>query len=82
MCQLANYQPGGNDPSIIIETVKATRNYLNAELAKYESWEDASEGLINLLDLANQSTFQNIKTKGVGKNTIQKFLGENWSFVN
>lgn len=65
-------------PSIVLETVKVTRDFLNAELAKYESWEDAPQGLINLLNLGDGGAFENIKTKGVGQTTILKFLGKNW----
>jgi len=63
---------------VTLETVKAARDFLNAELAKYESWEEAPRGLINSLDLNNRSAFENIKTKGVGQTTILKFLGKQW----
>ena len=64
--------------AILIETVQAVREFLNAELAKYEKWEDAPQGLINSLDLENKSSFENIKTKGAGQTTILKFLGKGW----
>jgi len=37
---------------------------------------DLQQGLINILDLNDKrSSFENIKTKGVGQTTILKFLG-------
>lgn len=65
--------------AILIETVQAVKNYLDAELAKYESWEEAKKShLMNLLDGSRQEDFERLKTKGVGQTTILKFLGKGW----
>ena len=61
----------------MLETVKAVRDYLDAELAKYDRLSDAPVSLMNLLS-SNEHTFQDIKAKGVGQTTILKFLGRNW----
>jgi len=39
-----------SSPAVVLETVKATRDFLNAELAKHETWEELFR-LINLLTL-------------------------------
>ena len=60
----------------------AARYFLNTELAKYESWEELSRCLINLLDSKRDqdkaTQFGLLKLKGVGLTTILKFLGKNW----
>jgi len=69
-------------PGVINETVKVARDFLNAELAKYKSWEDARLTLINLLGLNEtkypEREFQKLKAQGVGQTTILKFLGKGW----
>ena len=73
-----------------IHAVEETQKYLDAELAKYETWDELEKkGLINLLDLflgiIDKKTgkemnpkmiFGQNKTKGVGQTTILKFLGD------
>ena len=49
------------------------RNYINGELAKYESWDHVDE-FINMMFESN-SQFQNCKKNGVGRTIILKFLG-------
>lgn len=49
---------------------------MNGELAKYESWDEASRGLMISLDLNSRSAFENVKSKGVGQTTILKFLAQ------
>jgi len=69
-------------PGVILETVRATRDFLTSELAKYDSLKDIKKSgivnLIDLFDLPNEQSFQTLKTKGVGQTTILKFLGGNW----
>lgn len=50
------------------------RDYLNAELAKYDTWEEAKKShLINLLGVENdERTYQSIKSRGVGQTTMKK----------
>jgi len=57
----------------MLETVRTTRDFLNAELAKYESWEDLNESIKILFD--TKHSFIQTKTHGVGQTTILKFLG-------
>ncbi len=44
-------------PGVVLETVRVTRDYLNAELRKYETWEDAKKVnmFINLFLLSSIS---------------------------
>ena len=65
-------------PSIVLQTVEIARDFLNAELRKYESWEECPRSLINLLSLDGRHTFEDLKSKGVGQTTLLKFLGRNW----
>ena len=51
-------------------------------MSKYERWEEAPRGLIDSLDLSNRSSFENIKSKGVGQTTILKFLEEHPEEIN
>jgi hypothetical protein len=50
-------------------------NFLNAELAKYETWEQANK-FIRVL-FKSPEGFTKIKKDGVGQTTILKFLGKN-----
>lgn len=68
----------GTSPAIINETVLAVKEFLDAELVKYENWEDVSSSLIKLLSLDGRHKFEDIKAKGVGQTTILKFLGKPW----
>jgi hypothetical protein len=60
--------------------VRVTRDFLNAELRKYATWEDACKSdLINSLSQNWTSReFTKRKQEGVGQTTIMKFLGTNW----
>lgn len=64
------------NPQVIIETVKVTRDFLNAELAKYESWERVNSSIKSLF--TSPESFTKTKDTGVGQTTILKFLGKNW----
>jgi hypothetical protein len=69
-------------PSVINETVLAARDFLNRELAKYETWgicQRAKSYLTNLLDRnLSEGKFSDMRQHGVGQSTILKFLGGNW----
>ena len=73
-----NREQYDDNQTILIETVQTVRDYLNTELCRYKKISEIPQGLINSLDLDNKSTFENIKTKGVGQTTILKFLGKGW----
>lgn len=72
----------------IKESVRVAKKYLDEELAKYESWEELSLPLINLLKVDKhgnelpirdaKKAFAEAKRRGVGQTTILKFLGGNW----
>jgi len=63
---------------MVMETVKAAKSFIEAELGKYGTWEEfrsyAGVGPISSL-IPNGQTFSNVKGKGVGIETIQSFLG-------
>jgi len=75
-----NLEGWGSSPQVAIETVSVVKEYLDGELAKYESVKDLPSNLMNLLDSkTNEQAFSAIKTKGVGQTTILKFLGKPWT---
>jgi hypothetical protein len=54
------------------------KKFLDAELAKCESWNKARiNKSINTL-FGNAGNFERAKQQGVGQTTILKFLGHNW----
>ena len=70
-------------PSIVYETIRATRDFLDAELAKYENWEEAKKVTIFSNLFGNEKNpiagFGQAKGKqGVGQTVIKNFLGRNW----
>lgn len=62
--------------SILIETVRVVRDFLNVELSKYDAWDNVNEIIKVLFDSTRQ--FQQCKESGVGQTTILKFLGGGW----
>ena len=65
-------------PAVINQTVLTAKEFLDKELAKYETWEEANVNKsINVLFASNRQ-FQQCKQEGVGQTTILKFLGGNW----
>jgi len=67
-------------PAVLNETVLAVKTYLDTELAKYETWEElCSDNLIRTnLGIDSGHAFSKLKDKGVGRDTILKFLGKGW----
>jgi hypothetical protein len=57
-------------------TVLVAKEYLDGELAKYETWDHVNRNIKMLFD--SNSQFQNCKKNGVGQTTVLKFLGGNW----
>lgn len=71
----------GADPSVILETVRASRDFLNAELAKYDSWDELEQypdEPIRVLFTNIKGDWKKCKQSGVGRETILKFLGDGW----
>jgi len=75
------------NPAIINETVAVAKEYLDGELAKYDSWEafktNRNNSLKCVYDVVKDAKYpereyQIVKSKGVGQTTILKFLGGNW----
>ena len=75
-----NLDNWGTTPAVYTESVLVAKEYLDGELAKYESWGKAKKSyLINLLDRnLTEGKFQDLKKSGVGQTTLLKFLGGNW----
>lgn len=77
-------------PAVIIQTVQAAKEYLDSELAKYETWAVAKKVGIFAHLFQNRTTkdgkpispraaFGQAKgEQGVGRRTLLKFLGGNW----
>ena len=66
-------------PAVVNETVLAAREFLNAELKKYKTWEDAcaNESIITTI-VDNAKAFVKLRDQRPGQTTILKFLGANW----
>jgi hypothetical protein len=65
-------------PAVINETVLAAKEFIDAELAKYETWEEARSDK-NIRALFNsQEDWATPKGRGAGRDTILAFLGGNW----
>lgn len=58
--------------------MSTTKEFLDAELAKYETWETSDKFIKGLFD--NQRSFETAKGMGIGRDTILKFLGKNWKW--
>ena len=67
-------------PAVIHETVLTTKEFLDAELSKYETINDFQKSdLVKIPGLkGKENEFKSLKTRGVGRDTILKFLGGNW----
>jgi len=66
-----------SDPRIIIETVSVAKEFIDAELAKYGSWEEFRSAK-NSIQISDSHAFANLKRQGSGRNIITAFLGANW----
>lgn len=67
-------------PSVLIETVKVTKQFLDEELAKYKTFEDFQKSSFlnkRALFVGKKGDFL-IAQKGVGQGTIVHFLGKGW----
>lgn len=72
-----NLDDWGLRPAILMETVLVTKEFLDAELAKCEKLATSDKSIRGLFD--NQRAFETAKGMGVGRETILKFLGGNWT---
>lgn len=65
-------------PAVINETVLATKKFLDAELAKCKTWKEFRSDRFIRPIIQTEPEFRSIKGKGIGRETILKFLGGNW----
>jgi len=65
------------DTVTINESVRAAKMFLDKELEKYNTW-DELRCTINSLPIENEPEFRSVKSKGIGQNTLLKFMGSNW----
>jgi len=73
-----NMEQWQSSPAVVLETVKAIRDFLNSELAKCETWEEATSNKSIRGLFETQRSFETTKGSGVGQTTILKFLGTGW----
>ncbi len=64
-------------PAMMNQTVEGVKKFLDGELKKSEHLNGADDIISSLFD--NEGNLQQAKQKGVGRETILKFLGGNWS---
>lgn len=79
-----------SDPKVINETVQVAKEFIDAELAKYETWGELAKkaGVFTslLCSMSKESKgqyppkwyFNQAKAQGAGRNIICSFLGGNW----
>ena len=64
---------------VMIQTVQSVKKYLDAELAKYKTWEKACADKSIITNLVNNAkAFVKLRDQKAGRDTILKFLGGNW----
>jgi ParB-like chromosome segregation protein Spo0J len=75
-----NHENWSLTPGLVNETVKAAKDFIEAELAKFDTWEEFQGGSNKFIRplVPEKGTFQLIKKNGAGQTTILKFLGNNW----
>lgn len=67
-----------SSPAVINETVFAAKEFIDSELAKYETWEAYRLNKnINPI-VSDAGNFTQVKKNGAGQTTILAFLGGNW----
>lgn len=68
--------------SILIETVRVVRDFLQSKVSECNTWDDAEKvyELKHLFELTKnpQASFAQVKGQGVGIRTITDFLGGGW----
>lgn len=63
--------------AVMTQTIFVAKEFLDAELQKYKNWDTSAEIIKGLFD--NQKSYETSKGMGVGRNTLIKFLGGNWT---
>lgn len=72
---LENREQEDMSQTILIETVRVVRDFLNGEFRNSISWEALGDSNQRLIDKFN---YDKIKSEGAGHSTILKFLGGGW----
>lgn len=70
-----NMEDWKTNPGVVVETVSAAKEFLDAELAKAKSYGTLHKNMKRLVDKHN---FDKVRSIGVGEKTLLKFLGGNW----
>lgn len=70
-----NMQDWTTNAGVVVETVTAAKEFLDAEFAKAKSYGTLHKNMKRLVDKHN---FDKVRSNGVGEKTLLKFLGENW----
>lgn len=74
---MAEWKPA---PGVVIETVKAAKDFIEAELAKYGSWEEVAKVSVCGHLFETSASFAQAKgEQGIGIRQIHAFLGHQWS---
>ena len=63
-------------PAIMTQTILTAKEFLDTELAKYKTWESTEETFSSLFE--DERGWRRAKA-GVGRDTLMKFLGGNWT---
>jgi len=68
-------------PAVMTQTILTAKEFLDAELAKYETWDNAGENTSVKSLFTSNRQFQEVKNSksGVGRDILVKFLGGNWT---
>ena len=67
-------------PGVVMETVKAAKSFIEAELAKYGTWEEAKKVSVCGHLFETSASFAQAKgEQGIGIRQIHAFLGKQWS---
>ena len=74
-----NLDAWGMNPAVINETVITVKEFLDKELAKYNTYKELEKASFgNKQRFVDKYNFDKLKKHGVGADTIKKFLGDNW----
>jgi hypothetical protein len=68
-------------PAVMTQTILTAKEFLDKELAKYDTWEAFRSGETSraILGIKTGQEFSALKKNGVGRDTLVKFLGGNWT---
>ena len=64
--------------AIMNETILAVKEYLDGQLAKYKTWDEAQGDKFITLICGHQGGFTELKKEGAGRKAILSFLGPEW----